>query len=208
MNDPVYIPINFDQTAPSSMPLYQTCKKCKHETKKCMKYTGPILSNFGTLSGANLTDLLWKHSGFFQTDANKQESQCCAHNSDVGNADLEGAARTRAVAWPAWFWDRWSRKESAGSPSRLAFSGSARTWPGNDAWSSTLKWCSLGNAARRESCDLWITMTHSCSLLCVIYALPRGVRSLIPPINNWVLFFSFKWVKCQFSWYLMSSIYN
>ena len=59
-------------------------------------------------------------------------------------ADLECAARMRAVAWPAWFWDRWSRKESAGSASTLAFSGSTRTLPGNEVWSSTPKHCSLG----------------------------------------------------------------
>jgi len=118
-----------------------------------------------------------KHSGFFQTDANKQESRCwCrAHNGDVGSADLEGAARTRAVAWPAWFWDRWSRKESAGSPSRLAFSGSARTWPGNEAWSSTLNRCSLGNV-EKEECHVTCGLpqpTHG-PFLCVINAQSNG----------------------------------
>ena len=113
---------------------------------KKTNYTGHILSSCWTLtSGSTRQDFYCENTrDSFRRDVNKQESSCCECTSDV-SADLERAARMRAVAWPAWFWDRWSRKESAGSASTLAFSASTCTSPGNEAWSSTPKRCSLGN---------------------------------------------------------------
>ena len=144
------------------------------KTFKTLNCTGHILSHCGTLTCAHHQKilLLWIYQGFYQTGVNKQQSCCYECMSDV-SADLERAARMRAVAWPAWFWDRWSRKESVGSASMPAFTSSTRTLPGNEVWSSTPKRCSLGNM---EEDVTWPADHHDPSLFLFsqINAEPRG----------------------------------